>query len=150
MRAADPIHHAIRRNVFRTPGHSSAREGARFGSTRRKATFLRRELIRWRARSSSRRGRSISKSTQPSARKTTGSMAVFGQITFQGSRTRVAVRFGSEADFIVELGGVNELPPEGQAVSLRWPVARSLAFLDASAAPWTKQQKLCAAPPRRN
>jgi putative spermidine/putrescine transport system ATP-binding protein len=57
------------------------------------------------------------------------------QITFQGSRTRVAVDVGSEADFMVELGGVNELPPQGQAVSLRWPVARSLAFLDASAAP---------------
>jgi putative spermidine/putrescine transport system ATP-binding protein len=57
------------------------------------------------------------------------------QITFQGSRTRVAVDVGSEADFMVELGGVNELPPQGQAVSLRWPVARSLAFLDAGAAP---------------
>ena len=57
------------------------------------------------------------------------------QITFQGSRTRVAVDVGSEADFMVELGGVNELPPQGQAASLRWPAARSLAFLDASAAP---------------
>jgi ABC-type Fe3+/spermidine/putrescine transport system ATPase subunit len=57
------------------------------------------------------------------------------QITFQGSRTRVAVDVGSEADFMVELGGVNELPPQGQAVSLHWPVARSLAFLDAGVGP---------------
>ncbi len=56
------------------------------------------------------------------------------QITFQGSRTRVAVDVGSEADFMVELRGVNELPAQGEEVSLHWAAARSLAFLDASAA----------------
>jgi putative spermidine/putrescine transport system ATP-binding protein len=57
------------------------------------------------------------------------------QITFQGSRTRVAADIGSGADFVVELGGLNELPAQGQTVTLQWPVACGLAFLDPGAAP---------------
>jgi len=55
------------------------------------------------------------------------------QITFQGSRTRLAVDVGG-AEFVVEMSGVNALPAVGQGVVLRWPVARSFAYADPSAA----------------
>jgi putative spermidine/putrescine transport system ATP-binding protein len=56
------------------------------------------------------------------------------QITFQGSRTRVAVDVGADSDFIVETGRVNELPAQGEPVVLRWPVDRTFAFPDAGKA----------------
>ena len=52
------------------------------------------------------------------------------QITFQGSRTRVLVDVGADADFVVEIGDVASLPVEGQPVGLWWPIARGFAFLD--------------------
>ena len=51
-------------------------------------------------------------------------------ITFQGSRTRVAVNVGGESDFGVEIAGVNALPEAGQGVALIWPIAQSFAYLD--------------------
>jgi putative spermidine/putrescine transport system ATP-binding protein len=55
------------------------------------------------------------------------------QITFQGSRTRVSVDVG-EGNFVVETGGVTELPAAGAGVTLLWPAARSFAYADPSAA----------------
>ena len=55
------------------------------------------------------------------------------QITFQGSRTRLVLDVAG-ADFVVEIGGVGELPVLGQSVPLRWPVARSFAFAEPKAA----------------
>jgi putative spermidine/putrescine transport system ATP-binding protein len=55
------------------------------------------------------------------------------QITFQGSRTRLVLDVAA-AEFVVEIGGVGELPVLGQSVPLRWPVARSFAFTDPKAA----------------
>jgi putative spermidine/putrescine transport system ATP-binding protein len=56
------------------------------------------------------------------------------QITFHGSRTRIAVEVGAEADFAVEIGGVTAIPAAGEAVRLSWPRARSFAYLDPGAA----------------
>jgi putative spermidine/putrescine transport system ATP-binding protein len=55
------------------------------------------------------------------------------QITFQGSRTRLSVDVGG-GDFAVEMGGVNDLPTAGAAVTLLWPAARSFAYADPSVA----------------
>ncbi len=49
-------------------------------------------------------------------------------VTFQGSRSRIAVDIGAGADFTVELGGGASLPEQGDAVTLSWPTSCSFAF----------------------
>jgi ABC-type Fe3+/spermidine/putrescine transport system ATPase subunit len=56
------------------------------------------------------------------------------QVVFQGSRTRVAVDIGENAEFQVEVGGAGELPSMGQGVTLRWPIATSFAYPDPAGA----------------
>ena len=53
------------------------------------------------------------------------------RVTFQGSRTRIAVDVGASADFMVEIGGVFALPSPGDVVLLSWPASRSFVFADA-------------------
>jgi putative spermidine/putrescine transport system ATP-binding protein len=53
------------------------------------------------------------------------------RVTFQGSRTRIAVDVGAGADFMVEIGGVFALPAPGDAVVLSWLASRSFVFADA-------------------
>ena len=57
------------------------------------------------------------------------------QISFHGSRTRVAVEVASCADFAVEIGGVGDLPAVGAAVRLEWPPEQSFAYRDGSPGP---------------
>jgi len=52
------------------------------------------------------------------------------QIIFHGSRARIAVDLGDEADFRVEVGGASRIPVVGEAVRLTWPAARSFAYPD--------------------
>ena len=53
------------------------------------------------------------------------------RVTFQGSRTRIAVDVGAGGDFIVEIGGIFALPSPGDAVVLSWLASRSFVFADA-------------------
>jgi putative spermidine/putrescine transport system ATP-binding protein len=52
------------------------------------------------------------------------------QVIFHGSRARIAVDLGDEADFRVEVGGASRIPAVGEAVRLTWPAARSFAYPD--------------------
>jgi putative spermidine/putrescine transport system ATP-binding protein len=49
-------------------------------------------------------------------------------VTFQGSRSRIAVDVGASLDFIVQIGGISALPSPGDGVVLSWPASRSFAF----------------------
>ena len=53
------------------------------------------------------------------------------RVTFQGSRTRIAVDVGAGGDFIVEIGGIFALPSPGDAVVLSWLASSSFVFADA-------------------
>jgi putative spermidine/putrescine transport system ATP-binding protein len=57
------------------------------------------------------------------------------QITFQGSRTRVAVDVGTSSDFAVEIGGLSRMAAAGESVRLSWPSEQSFAYLDPGAEP---------------
>jgi putative spermidine/putrescine transport system ATP-binding protein len=52
------------------------------------------------------------------------------RVTFQGSRTRIAVDVGAGTDFMVEIGGIFALPVPGDVVVLSWAASRSFVFAD--------------------
>ena len=133
-RAQNPVHDALRRHLLGIAG-----QGGR--ARKRRNSRRNRGRRRRRARRSTRRRRTSIVATRPEHVRIGGEAGAndnqtegqIRQITFQGSRTRLVVDVAG-ADFIVEIGGVGELPVLGQSVPLRWPVARSFAFTDPKAA----------------